>query len=144
MKPKFFILNLTKNTKQDHNGDKWPAPILLEGFAGPGDTLELVRVETSPYTYRSGLVNYYRQTVYIIGTERINANGLGYVGARQRAADWLAEIINPTGTIMPLPRCEECHETRERISDVQVIRDCGFCPACRVPKKILVQPKRKK
>lgn len=130
MDGKFYIINRTRKTNVAWTGKTWPKVTFYDGFADPGDTLELVEVVTEELRYH-GYFPYLRQTVYSYGIERLSADGNSYVTSKQRAADWLSEQKCPTGIIIPKPRCRRCLCSYDVIGDAQSIRDTGLCVKCR-------------
>jgi hypothetical protein len=143
-----FIVNRTRytnggegNTWIKHNNTKWPEVSSLGDFVCAGDTLELVEIVAEKKTY--GGITYTREQPYTYGMERINANCTGYVTSKEKARQWLAELINKEGLILPEPRCPKCKE-KPSDSDMQSLADCGKCWTCRTPKFDVIIPRPKK
>lgn len=129
----FFVINRTTGKNYPWQCKIWPLGESLKELASPGDTLELVELETSKRSYRS--VSHVRETVYTFGTERVNATGDGYVSAREKAAQWLAQEVSPVpGLILPTPRCETCLVKTVSQPDLRSVADTGLCWSCRTPK----------
>lgn len=142
----FYIINRTRHKQDDSRKEwpskKWPPAEDLPKFGSPGDTLELVELETEEKSYYG--VKYIKQTVYTLGMERIAPTGNEYVTPQGKAVDWLAEVLKPTGLVLPTPRCGKCYAKTEENGQLQSMADCGLCWSCRTPKKDVIVPRPKK
>lgn len=146
----FFIINRTRRAKskddtrtvKPHNEKKWPSVVDLADFVDPGDTLELIEIETKNKSYYG--VPYICQQPYTYGMERINSDKTGYVTAKQKAIEWLAEQMKPSGLILPTPRCPTCNVKAEDDSSLQSLADSGKCWSCRTPRRDVIVPRPKK
>jgi hypothetical protein len=147
----FFIINRTRRKAKrpkeecyrEWPNNTWPlSPAELEGFAEPGDTLELAEIDTKNHTY--GGIAHIRQSPYTYGATRIHPDGTRFCTSKENAENYLQEMRQPTGTELPIPRCEKCADKAEKIPELQSIADTGKCYKCRAPKMDVVLPRPKK
>jgi len=143
----FYIINRTKHAvdpktpTMEWNSESWPPASILGDFVRAGDSLELVQLSTEEKTYCG--VKFIRQTVYTYGEERISPT-MVYLTAQEKAIDWLADKVCPTGLILPFPRCGKCYSKAEDNPSLQSVSDTGMCWECRTPKHDVIVPRPKK
>lgn len=128
----YFIVNVTKKKHIKWELEKiFPKIEDLKEFVSPSDTVELVELQTTTYTYYG--LNYDHSEVFSIKKERVNQKGDKFLTCQEKAIHWLNAKIKGTKPIFK-PECSKCDD-RIDDHDIRSIIDSGLCWKCRKAKK---------